>query len=376
MVQPVLQAPMLSGWLPALEQPRWLPNNREPAVWPDVAIIVPARNEADILPQSLPSLLKQDYPGRWKIILVDDHSTDNTAQIAYRIAQECGQEEKLQIFQPPALPAGWSGKVHAMHWGVQTAGAVDYALFTDADIFHQPSSLRFLVSRSVDSRLDLHSLMVKLRCQSLWEKLLIPAFVYFFQMLYPFDWSNHPAMRTAAAAGGVMLVNRNALESIGGMEAIKGALIDDCALARAIKFRPGADEPRIWLSLVDHAVVSLRAYDTLDTLWQMISRAAFTQLRYSWLLLLGTTLGMSLIFILPFFLPFMGGLYALTGFVLLAVMLYSYLPMVSFYRLNFLWAATLPAAALIYLGATLDSARRYALGKGGAWKGRTQANAG
>lgn len=345
-----------------------------PPRWPDVAIIVPARNEASMLPHSLPGLLTQDYPGNWRVILVDDHSTDGTADAAFNLV--AGQEElerRLEIIQPPPLPEGWSGKVHALHWGLDAAGAAEYVLFTDADILHQPSSLRFLVARSLESQLDLHSLMVKLRCVSFWEKLLVPAFVYFFQMLYPFNWSNMPAMRVAAAAGGVMLVRAAALREIGGLAAIKNALIDDCALARAIKFRPAVHPPRILLTLVDREVVSLRAYDTLDSLWRMISRSAFTQLRYSWLLLAGTVVGLGVIFVFPLILPFLGSLYSLAGFVVLAAMFYSYLPMVGFYRLNFFWAATLPFAAMIYLGATLDSARCYAQGKGGLWKGRAQA---
>jgi hopene-associated glycosyltransferase HpnB len=345
----------------------------QPKYWPSVTIIVPARNEASMMPLTLPGLLGQDYPGDWQVIVVDDHSTDGTAQTAYKVATTRGQEALLQVIQPPPLPADWRGKVHAMHWGVQAAGASDYYLFTDADIFHQPSSLRFLVTRSLFDQLDLHSLMVKLRCESVWEKMLVPAFVYFFQMLYPFSWSNTPGMRIAAAAGGVMLVHRPALDAIGGLAAIKGALIDDCALARAIKFRPAPQPPRTLITLVDHEVVSLRAYNRLGSLWGMISRSAFTQLRYSYSLLLLSLLGLGLIFFSPILLPFMGGLYALAGFVILTAMLYSYLPMVSFYRINFLWAATLPLAALIYMGATIHSAWRYTMGTGGNWKGRNQA---
>jgi hopene-associated glycosyltransferase HpnB len=353
------------------------PPQQVPAHWPDVAIIVPARNEAAMLPHTLPALLAQDYPGRFGIILVDDHSTDNTAAVAHSVALSAAVEgagARLDIIQPPALPADWRGKVHAMHAGVLAAGEPDFILFTDADILHQPSSLRYLVARAIERQLDLHSLMVKLRCESFWEKLLIPAFVYFFQLLYPFAWSNRAGSRVAAAAGGVMLVRTSALQEIGGLTAIKTALIDDCALARALKFRPTAKPVRTLLTLVDHAVVSLRPYATLGDIWHMISRSAFTQLRYSWLLLAATGVMLGIVFVLPVLLPFMGGLYSLVGFVLTATMVYSYLPLVGFYRLPFYWAVTLPVAALLYLGATIDSARHHAAGHGGQWKGRAHSS--
>lgn len=350
-----------------------LPPQSKPAYWPSVAIIVPARNEAAMLPDTLPGLLTQDYPGPWRIVLVDDHSTDNTAQIAEDIAAKTGQSAWLQVVQPPPLPEGWSGKVHALHCGVQAAPEADFYLFTDADIYHRSASLGFLVTRAVFDQLDLHSLMVKLRCVSFWEKLLVPAFVYFFQMLYPFNWSNQPGMRVAAGAGGVMLVRRTALEEIGGLAAIKGALIDDCTLARAIKFRPSPQPPRTLITLVDHEVVSLRRYDTLASVWNMISRCAFTQLRHSWILLALSVFCLGVIFFAPLLLPLKGGLFALAGGTALTAMLYTYLPMVGFYQLNFMWAATLPLAALIYIGATIDSGLRYATGRGGQWKGRAQA---
>lgn len=352
--------------------PRPLPV--QPAYWPEVAIIVPARDEAAMLPKTLPSLLAQNYPGNWRILVVDDHSTDGTAASAQSLAAARGAVDRLQIIQPPTLPAGWSGKVHAMHCGVQAAGSVEYILFTDADILHQPNSLRFLVARAMYDQLDLHSMMVKLHCRSIWEKLLIPAYVYFFQMLYPFHWSNTPGMQVAAAAGGVMLVYRPALEAIGGLESIKGKIIDDCALARAIKFRPNVTPPRTLITLVHHEVVSLREYSSLMEIWRMVARTAFTQLYHSWLLLIAAIATLALVFLLPLYLPALGHLYTLTGFVLLSGMLYSYLPLISFYRINFLWAAALPIAAMIFMGATVDSAFRYAFGRGGQWKGRAQAH--
>ena len=348
-----------------------------PESWPEVAIIVPARDETEVLPRSLPGLLAQDYPGAWRIILVDDHSGDGTAAAATAIAAAAGMSGRLTVTQPPALPAGWSGKVHAMDWGVRQAGdAAAYYLFTDADILHAPHSLRLLMARSLADRVDLHSLMVKLRCRSFWEKLLVPAFVYFFQMLYPFTWSNAPGSRVAAAAGGTMLVRRAALEEAGGLAAIRGAIIDDCALARAIKFRASREPPRTLLTLTTAEARSLRRYETLDSLWRMISRSAFTQLRYSWLLLALTVLGLFVVFIMPLLLLFAGGPWMIGGLAAIVLMLYSYMPMVQFYGLNFMYSATLPLAAALYLLATLDSARLYAMGRGGAWKGRVQAKAG
>ena len=347
-----------------------------PAEWPEVAIIVPARDEVAMIPQTLPALLALDYPGVWRIILVDDHSTDGTAAAALQIASRHSEEGRLTVIQAPALPPGWSGKVHALHTGLEAAGHPAFVLFTDADILHQPGSLRYLVARALESGLDLHSLMVKLHCKNLWEKFLIPAFVYFFQLLYPFAWSNDPARSTAAAAGGVMLVRNQALQEIGGLAAIRDAIIDDCALAKAIKSRAKAQSgqrARILLTLVDFEVVSLRAYPHIGVLWRMIRRAAYTQLRYSPLLLIGAVAGMLLLFATPFYISLQGDLYALAGWLIFVAMIYSYLPMVEFYRLNILWAAALPFAALVYTGATLDSARLTWQGAGGQWKGRAQA---
>lgn len=348
------------------------PVETQPTSWPSVAIIVPARDEAAVLPQTLPALLALDYPGAWQVILVDDNSRDATATVASRIATAHG--DRLRVVLAPALPSGWAGKVHAMQAGLEAAPAVDYILFTDADILHRPGSLRYLVARAVEDKLDLHSLMVKLHCKTFWEKLLIPAFVYFFQMLYPFTWSNNPKSHTAAAAGGVMLVRAQALHDIGGMTAIKGAIIDDCALAHAIKWghqnEPGA---RTLLSLVNHEVTSLRVYNNLGDLWHMISRSAYTQLKYSPLLLAGAVLGMSLLFLFPVLFLLSGSVICtLMGGVIMVAMIYSYLPMVEFYRLNIFWAATLPLAALIYVGATLDSAWQDWMGRGGRWKNRVQ----
>lgn len=372
-----LSAALAWGWLLLGHGNFWqitLPRtpSRQPTEWPRVAIIVPARDEAEVLPRTLPALLASDYPGSWEILLVDDNSADATAAIATTLA--AAHPDHLRVVHAAPLPRGWSGKVHAMDAGVAAAREADYVLFTDADILHRPGSLRYLVSRAEADGLDLHSLMVKLHCATFWEKLLIPAFVYFFQMLYPFAWSNDPARHTAAAAGGVMLVRTSALRAIGGMTAIKGATIDDCALARAIKWRGhGVKGMKTLLSLVDHDVVSVRVYARLGDIWQMISRSAYTQLRYSPWLLAGTVVGMGLLFAVPIGLCFYGALYTLVGWLIIVAMIFSYLPMVEFYRLNIFWAAGLPVAALIYVGATLDSAVQDWLGQGGRWKNRVQA---
>ena len=316
----------------------------DPAAWPSIDVIVPARDEADALPGTLPSLLAQDYPGTWRIILVDDHSRDGTGDVARRLS--------VMVVIPPALPDGWAGKVAAMNAGVASSNA-DYILFTDADIAHPPDSLRRLAACAMAKNLDLTSRMVRLHCESLAERLLVPAFVFFFAMLYPFRRAN-------AAAGGVMLVRRKALDAIGGLACIKSALIDDCALAKAIKSRGG----RIELTLT-RDIRSLRQYPRVADIHHMISRTAYTQLNYSPWLLAGTCAGMGLLFFLPPFAPVM-------GWAAWLIMSAIYLPMVRFYKLSAVWALTLPLAALLYVIATLDSARLHYLGRGGQWKGRAQ----
>jgi hopene-associated glycosyltransferase HpnB len=251
----------------------------------------------------------------------------------------------------------------------------DYILFTDADIQHPKDSLRRLASRAISGRLDLVSRMVKLHCETAAERFLIPAFVFFFMMLYPFSRANNWDSQVAAAAGGVMLVKRQALNNIGGLVRIKSALIDDCALARAIKDTGGGNESagRIELTLIED-IKSIRVYRGIKDIWQMIARTAFTQLNYSPILLLGTVLGLLLLFIAPVVWFVSGPPFpAAAGILSLTVMTIIYIPMVNFYRLSVIWALTLPAAALVYLGATIDSARVYWQGKGGLWKGRTQA---
>jgi len=347
--------------------------------WPAVCAIVPARNESEVLPQSLRSLLQQTYPGPFKVLLVDDQSTDGTSAIAQKIATDLNQNDTLQLLTTTPLPPGWSGKLWAMHQGIETVLAETtqptYFLLTDADILHDADNLYNLVAKAQQDNRKLVSLMVLLRCQSIWERLLIPAFVFFFQKLYPFPWVNQPQKQMAAAAGGCILVNRDALVEAGGIHAIREALIDDCALAAVIKITPKSQSNRnIWLGLTT-STQSLRPYDTLDSIWSMVARTAFTQLNYSTLLLLGTVVGMFLVYIIP---PLSVGLglalgnlsMTILGLLTWILMTLAYLPTIRLYQLSPLWAISLPLIALLYNLMTLDSARQYWQGKGGAWKGR------
>ncbi|MFI9787568.1 glycosyltransferase [Kitasatospora sp. NPDC051984] len=346
------------------------PGGPEPSRWPDVVAVVPARDEAGVLPLSLPTLLAQQYPGRARVVLVDDHSTDGTAELALALAA-AGPGLALEVTTPPALPEGWTGKLWALRHGVGHAGHAEWLLLTDADIAHRPGSLRALVAAGEGHGLDLVSQMARLRVASGWERLIVPAFVYFFAQLYPFRRSNRPASRTAAAAGGCSLVRRRALERAGGVAAIRGAVIDDVSLARAVKRTGG----RTWLGLADR-VDSVRPYPGLSPLWRMVSRSAYAQLRYSPLLLLGTVLGLTLIYLVP---PvaavtgLLGGFRwtAGAGFAGWAVMAGTYAPMLRYYGRPVTEAPLLPFTALLYLLMTVDSAVQHWRGRGAAWKGRT-----
>jgi len=345
---------------------------------PAVAIIVPARNEGEVVERTMQSLLQQDYEGRYQIILVDDHSTDETEAKARLAAARMGKINCLTIIKAPPLASGWSGKLWALHAGIRhvarLAPGPEYLLFTDADVLHPAHSLTQLVALAEAGdaggrTYDLVSLMVRLNCRSLAEKLMVPAFVFFFQMLYPFRWARNHKSSVAAGAGGIMLVRWEAMERMGGMPSIRNALIDDCAFAAAIK-RTGT----IWIGL-SKDTISLRSHQKLSGLWNMIARTAFTQLSYSALLLLGTIVGMFVIFVAPPVLLFTGWDWAAAlGAASWIFMTLAYSPMVQFYGLNPLWAAVLPLKALLYAGATLDSALRYWRGKGGEWKGRAQAH--
>ena len=340
---------------------------------PGVIAIVPARNEADVIAESLRSLLVQDYPGAFSVVLVDDQSRDSTATLAAKVATDIDAQHRLKIVPGRALPAHWAGKVWAMKQGIDHADGLPqqprYLLFTDADIAYAPDTLRRLVVRAEAGSLVLTSLMAKLRCESFAERALIPAFVFFFQMLYPFAWVNRRNCETAAAAGGCMLVRRDALRKAGGIEAISDALIDDCALGKKLK-----SVGPIWLGLTDN-VRSLRAYPYLSDIRRMVSRSAYDQLRYSPILLMETVAGMVLIYLVPpFFALFgssMGQALGVSAFALMALALQ---PILRFYRVSPLWGLALPAIACAYIVFTLDSAYQHLRGRGGHWKGRIQAN--
>lgn len=344
----------------------------EPARWPSVAAVVPARNEADVIGQSLPTLLHQDYPGDFHVVLVDDGSDDGTAEVAGRVA--IATPDRLEILSGAALPAGWTGKLWALEQGIRQATrtiAPDYILLTDADIGHAADNLRALVTRAERDGRVLVSLMAELSCASLAERFLIPAFVFFFQMLYPFDWVARKERDTAAAAGGCVLVRREALERAGGIAAIRSEIIDDCALARGLK----AQGP-IWLGLTRRAR-SLRPYGGFAEIGRMISRSAYAQLDYSPVLLMGTLAGMALVYLVPPILALLAdGAARWLGLGAWLAMALAFQPMLRFYRVSPLWGAALPAIAGAYALFTLESALQVWRGRGGMWKGRAQAMTG
>jgi hopene-associated glycosyltransferase HpnB len=328
-----------------------------PEEYPDVDVIVPARDESETIVAAVGSLLAQDYPGNFRIILVDDNSSDDTPELV-------GTAAKLQVIRLYSKPPGWSGKLWALSQGA-AASRAPLLLFTDADITHDPRHLSALVAQLLRARLDLVSEMVKLNCSSLAERVLVPAFVYFFQMLYPFAAVNDPDSNIAAAAGGTVLIRREALERIGGIDAIKNALIDDVALARAVK-RNG----RIFLGH-SRLAASIRSYPGFGDIWQMIARTAFTQLNYSAPLLGATVAGMTLVWIVP---PcaalWSHGWPSAFGIAACALAAASYLPTLSRYRRNGLWVVALPFIALFYVAATVGSAINFWRGKGASWKNR------
>ncbi|MFZ3495691.1 glycosyltransferase [Streptomyces sp. 5.8] len=398
-----------------------LPPRHAPARWPSVAIVVPARDEAEVLPRSLPSLLAQDYPGEAEVILVDDGSTDGTAALARRLA-DAHPGLPLTVLSPGEPGPGWTGKLWALRHGITHARsgarsgarsvlgsspdpgpgggpdaaqgrspdsgpdsaassspgsspgpAPDYLLLTDADIAHEPDSLRELVCAATAADLDLVSQMARLRAVSVWERLIVPAFVYFFAQLYPFRWINRPAARTAAAAGGCVLLRTEAAVRAGVPESIRQAVIDDVSLARAVQRSGG----RIWLGLAER-VDSVRPYASLADLWRMVSRSAYAQLRHRPALLAGTVAGLVLVYLVP---PaaLLAGLaagrpaVAWAGGLAWLLMAGTYLPMLRYYRQPAVLAPLLPLTALLYLLMTVDSAVQHYRGRGAAWKGRTYA---
>lgn len=334
----------------------------EPAAWPSVCVLVPARNESACLPHTLPALLAQDYPGLWRIVLVDDRSDDGTAELA----RDLGRGHVIVVEGGP-LPAGWAGKVWALAQGASAAGRPDYLWLTDADIVHASGTLRRLVGESVAGGLALNSAMARLSTVSAAERLLVPPFLFFFNLLYPMRLVNGNG-GTAAAAGGCVLAGLEPLEQAGGFGAIRGEVIDDVSLARTLK----ALEAPIRLSVSRSAVVSMRRYDSMTAFWRTVRRTAFAELRYSWPRLAATVLGLLLAFAVPPGLLVLGVAGrelapAVLGAAAWTLMTAVFLPSVRFFRLRPAWALTLPLAGLLYGAMTVDSALRHATGWRRVW---------
>ncbi len=390
MAQDVLAAIVLIIWLYliAARGGFWRANERDysaPATFADspaVTAVVPARDEAETVGETVNSLLRQEYQGALNVVLVDDQSSDGTARLAREAAAALGAGERLTVIAGRPLPAGWTGKLWAQSQGIEAAsiGAAnnatrppDYLLLTDADIVFAPGVLAALVARAQSNGLVLNSLMVKLRCKSFAERVFVPAFVFFFQMLYPFAWVRDRRRATAGAAGGCMLVRRDALEAAGGIGAIRGALIDDCALGKLLKARGP-----IALALTEGAH-SVRAYPSIGDIRRMVARTAYAQLGFSPLLLAGTVLGLALTYLAPVGLAlFATGFAQFAGIFAWTLMACAFRPILRFYGIfglrGWLWAAALPVIAALYMAFTLDSAYQHARGRGGMWKGRAQAN--
>jgi hopene-associated glycosyltransferase HpnB len=343
-----------------------------PGPWPAIVAVIPARDEAASIGETVASLLAQNYSGELRVVVVDDNSRDTTAETAREAAARLGKADRLTVLSGGALPAGWTGKLWAQQQGVAFVDALPsppaYVLLTDADIVYAPDAVLRLAVRARESGAVLSSLMVKLHCTSFAERAFIPAFIFFFQMLYPFAWANDARRATAAAAGGCMLVRRDVLHDAGGMAAIRGALIDDCALAKLLKARGP-----IWIGLTER-VRSIREYPAAADIRGMVARTAYAQLRYSPLLLAGTVLGLALTYLAPVgFALFAGGYAQLAGILTWLAMALAFWPTLRFYGLPVVWGLALPAIAAIYMAFTIDSAYQHARGRGGMWKGRAQA---
>ncbi len=324
-------------------------------IYPDIAIVVPARNEQETIRASVSKLLGQDYPGRFSVTVANDDSTDNTQQILNDLKST---SKNLSVVETGQLPEGWAGKMWALHQAISQAEKhqPDYYWLTDADIAHQPGVLASLVSHAETGNLALVSQMVRLRCTTFWEKLLVPAFIFYFTLIYPFRAINNPASAIAGAAGGSILVRREALESIGGIEALKDAIIDDCTLGRLIK-QSGRE---IWLGFGERSL-SLRGYDQLADFWQMVQRSAYTQLHFSPLLLTVAIIGIVFSHVLPAILLCLPAL---------IVMAAIYWPTVRFHGLSPLWVLSLPIAAVLFGAMTISSALAYHLGWSNQWRNR------
>jgi hopene-associated glycosyltransferase HpnB len=354
----------------------WLGRERDdgrppaPGQWPSVAVVIPARNETEVIGESVGSVLRQDYAGPLTVFVVDDDSDDGTAGVARQAT--AGAARAVTVLRGQKLPPGWTGKLWALKQGIAAAEqlAPEYLLLTDADIMHAPDSLSWLVGHARAGGTVLTSFMAKLRCESLAERSHVPAFIYFFEMLYPFAWANDPKSSTAAAAGGCVLLKAEALHAAGGIESIRNALIDDCSLARQMK-RVGP----IWLGLTDR-VRSIRPYETLADVKPMISRSAYAQLNFSLPMLAGCLIGLAITFFAaPLLAIFAEGLARWIGFAVWAAMALSFVPTLRFYRLSPLWAIALPGIAALYALYTIDSAWRHWRRRGGEWKGRVHVNA-
>jgi hopene-associated glycosyltransferase HpnB len=351
------------------------PDEQAPAVAPlrSVVAVIPARDEADVIGDAVGSLLTQDYAGRLDIVIVDDHSSDGTADVARAAAAAAGAADRVSVIQAASVPAGWTGKLWAVRQGTTVAAEMrpDYLLLTDADIVHASDNLRRLVARAEGDGYDLVSLMVRLHCHGLWERLLVPAFVFFFFKLYPPRWVADSGRGIAAAAGGCMLLRGGVLQQIGGVDSIRHEIIDDCALARRVK-RVG----RVWIGIADETR-SVRPYGSWRPLWDMISRCAFAQLNYSPGILVALMAGMAITYLVPPLLVLLSGsklAMALGGAAWLA-MAASFVPMLRLYRCPPLLALLLPVIAAFYMAATLGSAVQFWRGRGGMWKGRFKAAA-
>jgi hopene-associated glycosyltransferase HpnB len=360
------------GFWRARQRDEFWPPDADPAHWPDVVAIIPARDEAEGIGSCVASLLRQDYPGSFSIVLVDDESSDGTSDVAKAASNACGATERLTVLNGAPRPAGWNGKVWAMRQGLAEVGKrvtpPARLLFCDADIHFAPDVLKRLVQRAEAGNRALVSLMARLRCESRAERALIPAFVFFFQMLYPFAWVNDPNRRIAAAAGGCMLADRQALLRAGGFEAMRAALIDDCALAALMK-RQGPIE----LALT-RGVTSLRAYPRFADISAMVARSAYAQLGYSKITLLGVVAGMVVTYLIaPLSALFAPAAAAIVGLVAWILMALAFQPMLRFYGRATSWGLALPLIAAAYLAFTLKSAYLYGRGRGGLWKGRVQA---
>jgi hopene-associated glycosyltransferase HpnB len=332
--------------------------------------VIPARDEAPVIGRALASLFAQEHSGSLHVVVVDDHSSDGTADVARAAAAVAGSRQRLSVIAARPLPAGWTGKLWAMREGIAAARALDpdYLLLTDADIVHGPQELSGLVAWAETGGYDLVSLMVRLNCRSVWERLLIPAFVFFFFKLYPPRWVADRRNRTAAAAGGCMLVRPAALDRIRGIDSIRGEIIDDCALARRIK-AGGA----IWLG-PSAGAHSIREYDSWRPIWDMVARCAFAQLQYSTVLLVLMAIGMAMLYLAPPLLMLSGNPVAmLLGGVAWLAMAAAFVPILRLYKCAIWMGLLLPLIAAFYMAATIASAVQFWRGRGGAWKGRFQA---